>query len=46
MDSAGFMNFFVMVTSECTARNECLAGGVPFKVTNGVGVSFFLSLYF
>ena len=29
-----------MVTSECTARNECLAGEVPFNVTNGVGVNF------
>ena len=46
MDSAGFMNFLSFVTSECTARKVCLAGGVPFKVTNGVGVSFFLSLYF
>ena len=36
-----FMKFFVMVTSECTARNECLACGVPFNVMNGVGVSFF-----
>ena len=36
-----FHEFFVMVTSECTARKEGLACGVPFNVTNGVGVSFF-----
>ena len=44
MDSAGFHEIFVMVTSEYTARNECLACGVPFNVTNGVGVSFLFFL--